>query len=298
MNYVVVLIAKNEAQGISVTLDSLLQQSLLPLKILVIDDGSTDNMGSILKEYARNNCIISYYFIDSKDKTYSLGGNITRLFLKGKSLLDEMNLAYDFIVKMDADISFDHDFMSKINDRLKTDHFGIVSGTPYITNSDKRTLIVSPEWHTNGDFKIYNREFLEALDDFPHDFGWDCVDNLLAIEKSYKTTAFRDIFYKQNRPIGRYSLKKGRMRQGLGAYKLGYSGLYLTLKVLHDLVKPPYVIGSAYYLAGYIDGKRKQLPRTINVNQMKILRKLLWRSFNQRFIYRKFSVSNFPSKTQ
>lgn len=297
MKYVIVIPAKNEAEGISVTIDSILSQTLLPESVLVLDDGSTDQMRSVIEHYMAKSSLIQYYFNEQSETTYVLGGKIVKLFLKGKSLIDSQNIEYDFIVKMDADIRFGPQFMEAIALKVKSDNFGIVSGTPFAIENDRKVFIISPEWHTNGDFKIYNRKFLESSENFPKDLGWDCADNLLAIEKGFSTAAFRDINYEQNRPIGRFSSKKGRKRQGLGAYKLGYSWSYLTLKVLHDLVKPPFITGSWFYLSGYFEGKLKKLPKTVNHNQQKLLRKLMWQSFSQRLKNRNFFIFQLFSNT-
>lgn len=297
MKYVIVIPAKNEAEGISVTIDSILSQSLPPAHILILDDGSTDLMWSVVERYMAKSPLIRYHFIEqSESSSYVLGGKIVRLFLKGKSLIDNQNIEYDFIVKMDADIQFDPEFMETVAEKIKTNNYGIISGTPYAIENGRKVYIVSPEWHTNGDFKIYNRKFLEMADNFPIDLGWDCADNLLAREKGFKTEAFRDINYRQNRPIGRFSSLKGRQRQGLGAYKLRYNWAYLTLKAIHDLIKPPFIIGSVYYLAGYFNGKFRKLPKTVNKTQQKILQRLMWQSFAQRFKDRNFFVFHLFSR--
>lgn len=297
MKYAIIIPAKNEESGISRTLDSILSQTLLPVQVLVIDDGSVDKTADVIKKYESQSNLVKYYFNIESENTYKLGSKIVNLFFKGKSLLDDDLIDYDYLVKMDADIWFESEFMAKIRDRISSEKFGIVSGTPYTIYNNKKTFLVSPEWHTNGDFKIYNRSFLEVIDNFPKDLGWDCADNLLAIEQGYSTAAFRDINYEQNRPIGRFSSKKGRKRQGLGAYKLGYSRSYLTLKVLHDILKPPVIIGSFYYLCGYFEGRLKRVPKTVNKTQQILLRKLMWQSFGQRFKNKNFFIFQLFSKT-
>ena len=44
MNFYIIIPAHNEASSISLTLDSLLKQTLLPKKIVVVNDNSTDNL--------------------------------------------------------------------------------------------------------------------------------------------------------------------------------------------------------------------------------------------------------------
>ena len=50
--YVIVTPARNEAQFIELTLKSVLEQTILPLKWVIVSDGSTDGTDEIVKKYA------------------------------------------------------------------------------------------------------------------------------------------------------------------------------------------------------------------------------------------------------
>jgi glycosyltransferase involved in cell wall biosynthesis len=58
MNYYIVIPAHNEEQFIALTLDSLISQTLLPKKVVIVNDNSTDKTAEILA-YAK---IILYHF--------------------------------------------------------------------------------------------------------------------------------------------------------------------------------------------------------------------------------------------
>ncbi len=282
MKYVVVIPAKNEEEGIKVTLDSVINQKIKPLLVYVADDNSTDRTAEIVKEYSGKYDFVKYHLVNGEDN-YVLGAKIVKIFNKIKKLIDNSGTDYDFIVKMDADISFEPDFFSRIAEAIEGDNFGIISGTPYYIDEGKKIFVKSPSWHTNGDFKIYNRKCLTDIGQIPENLGWDTADNILALQKGWKTEAFYDINYKQTRPIGRYSVAKGKERQGKGAYKLGYDPLYLTLRTAHDLLKPPVFVGAASFLKGYFKAMFSRTSKTLDKTQSKILRKLLWKSFNDRF---------------
>ncbi|MBE0652690.1 MAG: hypothetical protein IH594_02760, partial [Bacteroidales bacterium] len=128
------------------------------------------------------------------------------------------------------------------------------------------------------------------------DLGWDTADNIVAMEKGWKTKVFRDVTYQQLRPIGRFSKRDGFVRQGLGAYKLRYSKFYMTIKVLHDMVKRPYFINGIYYLKGYFRASGKYPQRTLTRSQGKILRKLLWQSMFKRLKNRDFMIFQLIGK--
>ncbi len=287
MKYVVVIPAKNEEEGIKVTLDSVINQKIKPLLVYVADDNSTDRTAEIVKEYSGKYDFVKYHLVNGEDN-YVLGAKIVKIFNKIKKLIDNSGTDYDFIVKMDADISFEPDFFSRIAEAIEGDNFGIISGTPYYIDEGKKIFVKSPSWHTNGDFKIYNRKCLTDIGQIPENLGWDTADNILALQKGWKTEAFYDINYKQTRPIGRYSVAKGKERQGKGAYKLGYDPLYLTLRTAHDLLKPPVFVGAASFLKGYFKAMFKGTTKTLDKEQSRLLRKLLWGSLSERFRSKSF----------
>ena len=51
MNYQIIIPAYNEEQFIGLTLDSLVNQTILPSKIIVVDDNSTDATSEIVQSY-------------------------------------------------------------------------------------------------------------------------------------------------------------------------------------------------------------------------------------------------------
>ena len=52
MKYVLVTAARNEQAFIALTLASVVKQSILPLRWVIVDDGSTDDTAKIVGEYA------------------------------------------------------------------------------------------------------------------------------------------------------------------------------------------------------------------------------------------------------
>ena len=70
MSYWVAVVARNAAQNISSTLNSLLNQTLLPTRIVVVNDGSSDNTSEILTEKSREHPIIQV--LDRPDRGYDI----------------------------------------------------------------------------------------------------------------------------------------------------------------------------------------------------------------------------------
>ena len=297
MKYVIVIPAKNEEETLSKTLDSIAAQTIKPVMCVVVDDGSTDKTPEILKDYSEKYDFITSIRNNSSNK-YVVGGHVVNVFYKGKDHADLKGVDYDFIIKLDADLTFDSNYMELIFKKIEgKEKIGIVSGTPYYIDNGKKIYEYSPKWHSHGQFKVYNKKCLEDIGGVIRLLGWDCADNVQAIEKGWHTEAYRDIYYQMYRKVGgKSSLKRGRIKHGMGAYNLGYSFPYLVMKLVHDLFKPPYIIGTFYYLHGYMKSFFIKHENKLTRNQKKILRKLYWQSFSERFKDRRFILFQLFSK--
>ena len=297
MKYTVVIPAKNEEDGIGQTLESLMNQSVAPQLCVVVDDGSTDQTPVIVRSIAERYEQVLYHKNENR-KNYRVGGHVVEVFNIGKHVIDRQNIPYDYIIKMDADLSFGKEFMENIFRKYgRQDDLGIISGTPYYFQDGKKIFEYSPLWHTHGQFKIYNRKCLEDMGGIRQMLGWDCADNIQAIEVGWQTWAARDVHYMMHRRIGnKSSLVKGRINQGKGAYNLRYDPFYMLIKMVHDLFKPPYFIGSLAYGIGYfksmINGRQGRLSK----KQRKILRRLLWSSLLERAQSRRFFLFQVAGK--
>ena len=64
---------------------------------------------------------------------------------------------------------------------------------------------------------------------------------------------------------------------------LGYSFSYLLLRIVHDLFKPPYLLGALYFIKGYLKATIDRPARILTAPQQHELRSLLWSSFARRF---------------
>ena len=102
MNFSIIIPAHNEADVISLTLQSLVEQTLLPKQLIVVNDNSTDHTSSIVKDFCAKYNWIS--LVENKSSNQHLpGAKIVNAFYKGYAILDK---DFDVICKFDADLIF------------------------------------------------------------------------------------------------------------------------------------------------------------------------------------------------
>ena len=129
MNYYIVIPAHNEEKFIALTLESLVYQTILPKKVVIVNDNSTDNTAEIVVAFAEKHPWIS--LINKTSEAIHLpGSKVIQAFQKGLEALDDN---YDFIVKADADLIFPKNYFETIISHFKADaKIGMAGGFAYI----------------------------------------------------------------------------------------------------------------------------------------------------------------------
>src|SRR5690554_8098967 len=88
MDFYIVIPAHNEEAFLSQTLDSLAAQTLLPKKIIVVNDSSTDGTQDIIDAYETQFSFIKGVY-HASEKTHAPGSKIIDAFYKGYEHLNE-----------------------------------------------------------------------------------------------------------------------------------------------------------------------------------------------------------------
>ena len=129
MDFYIIIPAHNEESSIGLTLDSLANQTLLPKKLIIVNDNSTDKTQDIVEAYAEKHRFIS--LINSKSSNQHLpGSKIINAFYKGYETLDKN---FDVICKFDADLIFPDNYLEQIAFHFNQNNkLGMVSGFCYI----------------------------------------------------------------------------------------------------------------------------------------------------------------------
>src|SRR3954453_24185051 len=106
MDYVLVTPARNEAAFIRKTLDSVVTQTLLPERWVIVDDGSTNQTAEIVESYAmRHPWIELVRRVQDRDRSFASKAHGV------KTGLDRANcLQFEILGNLDADVSFGPDY--------------------------------------------------------------------------------------------------------------------------------------------------------------------------------------------
>lgn len=268
--YVIVTPVKNEEKFIRKTLDSIISQELLPLKWVIVDDGSTDSTLKILQEYEKLFPWIKIISNHTFNEVRSGGSKVVKAFYKGYPLVE--NLDYDFIVKLDGDLELPINYFKLISECFKTNpKVGMCGG--YILNKINESLIPEPysEYHVRGAFKAIHKKCFSDIGGFKPIWNWDSVDEMDAMVQGWETKVL-DIPVIHFRPTsGAYNPYKQNYKDGYDAFCLRNSISLLLLRSIPRLFKKPIIIGAFCYVYGYFEALLKREKRIINIETSRFI---------------------------
>lgn len=271
MKYYLVIPAYNEEALIALTLQSLISQTVLPTKIVVVNDNSTDKTAEVVLEFAKK-----YPFITLVNKTseniHLPGSKVIQAFQKGFETLDDN---YDLIVKIDSDLIFPANYFETIIKHFQSDErIGMVGGFCYIEkNGDWILENLTDKDHIRGALKAYRKETFQEIGGLKPAMGWDTVDELLCKFYHWKIVTDKSLHVKHLKPTGANYNKTARYKQGEAFYTLGY-GFWITAIASAKLAmmkKKPLLFLD--YIQGFWKAKLAKKPMLVNEEQAKFIRK-------------------------
>mgnify|MGYP000850951196 FL=1 len=271
MKYYIVIPSYNEEALIALTLQSLISQTVLPSKIVVVNDNSTDKTADVVLNFAKENPFIT--LVNKTSENIHLpGSKVIQAFQKGFETLDEN---YDLIVKIDADLIFPSNYFETVIKHFQSDdRIGMAGGFCYIEkNGDWILENLTDKDHIRGALKAYRKETFKQIGGLKPAMGWDTVDELLCKFYNWKVVTDESLHVKHLKPTGANYNKTARYKQGEAFYTLGY-GFWITAIASAKLAmmkkKPLLFID---YIQGFWKAKSAKKPMLINPEQAKFIRK-------------------------
>ena len=297
--YVVISPARNEERHIERMLKCMISQTIPPREWIIVDDGSSDRTAEIVCIYAEQHPWIRLVSLPDRGKRQR-GPGVVEAFYQGYGRLNQSD--YDFIVKLDVDLSFDATYFEELLRRFAASPtLGIAGGALYIPRQGRWVLDKAPLDNVLGPTKVYRRECFEQIGGLVRSLGWDAIDDLRAQLRGWQTRTFTDLVVLHHRPIGTRSGGFGAgVEHGRGAYFMGAHPLYVLLRGIYRMVRdrPPLVAGLGL-LYGYARSWLKREPRIDDAEVIALLRrKQMQRLFPLRAVYRGRSREGGPARGQ
>ncbi|MGB5668514.1 MAG: glycosyltransferase family A protein [Maribacter sp.] len=281
MQYYIIIPAHNEEAFLAETLQSVIQQTIQPKKVVIVNDNSTDRTENIIDRFVKESIIFHKLTIRSSDE-HMPGSKVVNAFTKGLDLLDD---DYDFIVKLDADLILPHDYFERIAEAFRINsQVGIAGGFIYEENQKGEWKLNHPmnKKHVRGAFKAYSKRCFKAIGGLKNAMGWDTLDELLAQYHGFEISTFDVLRVKHLRPTGNAYNPKAKLLQGKAMYTMDY-GFWLTvIASLKMAVKQRNLIAFYHNIKGYNNARSEKATIMVTKDQGKFIRRLRWMGIKEK----------------
>ena len=263
--YVLITPARNEAQFIELTIKSVVAQTVLPLKWVIVSDGSTDGTDDIVRKYAADHPWIELVRMPERLERHFAGK--AHAFNAGYARVRD--LVYEVIGSLDGDISFGEDHISHLLRKLADDATLGVVGTPFkdMAREIYDYRFVSIE-HVSGACQLFRRECFEQIGGYlpVRGGGIDHIAVITARMKGWKTRTFTDKVCLHHRHIGaaQHNPLMARFRTGVLDYALGSHPIWELSRTIYQMTKRPFIVGGLSLGAGYIWALVRRAERPVS----------------------------------
>ena len=275
MKFVLITPARNEEAFIEKTLASMLKQTVLPERWVIVDDGSTDNTAAIVASFADG---ISW--IELLRREQRADRNFAGKVYAFKAGLERVqSIDYEIIGNLDADVSFDADYLDFLIRKFAEDSLLGVAGTPFTENSgyDSTRDSFEGENHVAGGCQLFRRRCFEEIGGYvPNRVGGiDWVAVTTARMRGWKTRSFPEKRFHHYRSLGtaERSVLGSLFSYGEKDYYLGGSPVWQIFRVAYRMGKRPVIIGGLALLFGYCWAALRRIKRPVSRELMRFHRR-------------------------
>jgi biofilm PGA synthesis N-glycosyltransferase PgaC len=274
MNYVLITPARNEEAFIERTLRSVIAQTAPPARWVIVDDGSSDRTAEIVERYAaRHSWIELVHRPARKDRNFA--GKVAAV---NAGLERMQSLEFEVLGNLDADVSFDPDYMSFLMQKFSEQPDLGIGGTPF-TQPDGYDSIENSfagENHVAGPCQLFRYRCFKDIGGYVANpaGGVDWIAVMTARMKGWTVRSFADKRFHHQRSMG--TADKGPVAalfsHGEKDYYLGGSPIWQLFRVAYRLTQPPRLVGGLALLFGYCWAAVRRRERAVSPELMRFHR--------------------------
>jgi glycosyltransferase involved in cell wall biosynthesis len=266
--YVLVSPARNEAEFIGLTLDSMVAQTHRPERWVIVSDGSTDGTDEIVARYQSEHPWIHLVRMpERRDRSFAAK---VQCFNAGMARVEDVE--FDVIGNLDADISFGPDYFAFLMQKFAEQPRLGVAGTPFVERNAHYDYRFTNIEHVSGACQLFRRECFADIGGYVpvKGGGIDWMAVTTARMKGWQTRTFTERTCLHHRPMGTGATGRLRslFRHGQKDYFLGGHPVWQVVRCTYQLTRRPYLIGGAYLLAGYVWAALRNVPRPVSAELM------------------------------
>ena len=263
--YVLVTPARNEEVLIERTIESVIQQTFLPAKWVIVNDGSTDATGTIAAKYAASHDWIEVVNLPAhRDRSFA--GKVYA-FNAGYERVKQ--LEYEVVGNLDSDVSFDADYCEFLMSKFAENPTLGVAGTVFREEGySSATQSFEGQNHVAGGCQLFRRQCFKEIGGYvPNkEGGIDWIAVTTARMMGWKTRSYREKSFLHHRHLG--TAERGVLASsfsyGEKDYYLGGHPVWELFRVTYRLTQPPFLLNGLALGLGYGWAVLRRIPKPVS----------------------------------
>ncbi len=276
-SFVIITPCYNEQEYIKFALNSIIAQTVQPVKWLIVDDGSTDNTAKIIKNYAEKYSFIEYYYRKRSEGDAYYSSNVFAIMEGWEQV---KGIDHEYLAILDIDITLPENYYQRIISEFeKTPMLGVASGIYENLIDGKLHPVLSDRRSTPKAIQLFRKDVFEQIGGYlPLKYGGeDTAACVMSRMHGWKVWSFPEIKVIHHRPTGTgnvSSLLRAKYMIGLSEYSIGSHWLFILIKCMkRSLKEEPYITGGIARFWGFIRGYFIREQRQVPVEMIKFFRK-------------------------
>jgi glycosyltransferase involved in cell wall biosynthesis len=254
INYVLITAARNEAAHIGRTINSVLEQTILPKRWIIVSDGSSDGTDELVRGRIAAHKFASLIRLESAAQQRNFSSKVYALRAAVECLKD---VEFDFIGNLDADVSLQQTYFETLLRRMAgRPYLGIAGG--YIHEERNGSFGSRPDNSTGyvaGAVQMFRRECYLAAGGFtPMRFGGEDTFLLFSARmKGWEVEAYEDLVVRHHKVSRDFKgTLKTAFRYGASDQQLGSQFAFVFLKSMRRMFRCPYLFAGLAHLGGFL----------------------------------------------
>jgi glycosyltransferase involved in cell wall biosynthesis len=274
MRYVLITSARNEGKFIEYTIRSVVAQISPPVRWVIVDDGSTDGTAKIVEGYLKRYPWIELLRRPNRtDRSFAGKAHAVNAALEHVA-----SMQFEVIGNLDADVSFESDYMAFVMEKFAADPELGVAGTPFTEESyDSTKDSFEGENYVAGPCQLFRYACFRQIGGYvPNRAGGvDWIAVMTARMQGWKVRSFPEKRFHHHRPMG--TAENGQLSAlfayGQKDYYLGGSPVWQLFRVAYRVTKKPFLTGGFALLFGYCWAALRRVERPVSPELMRFHRK-------------------------
>jgi glycosyltransferase involved in cell wall biosynthesis len=271
--YVLITPARNEQSNIGRLIESMIKQTHLPLRWVIVNDGSADETAAIVKPYCQTHPWIELVDLPARrDRTFAAK---VHSFNAGYDRIRDLD--WEVVANLDADLSFEPDYLEFLMTKFAQDTDLGVAGTIFREPGySSETNSFEGQNHVAGGCQMFRRACFEEVGGYvPNRAGGiDWIAVTTARMKGWKTRSYREKYFFHHRALG--TAERGRLASafsyGEKDYYLGGGLLWESFRVVYQMKKSPFILAGLALGAGYMSAAARRMKRPVSPELMRFHR--------------------------